>query len=130
MFCRDQTPSPPVSPQHPPGLGGYRPQAGITDHGAQRFQQRRVAEKTPRPVPDQQFLESIKPAAERGKKTPRTARAAALPSSADLPESTDRAKPRPHWRRAHWHTFWTGPLNGERIAQVKWLPPIAVGLDG
>ncbi len=59
----------------------------------------------------------------------RTARDAALPSSADQPESTDRAKPQPHGRRAHWHTFWTGPLDSERTAQVKWLPPIAIGLD-
>ena len=60
----------------------------------------------------------------------RQARDAALPSSADLPESTDRAKPRPHWRRAHWHTFWTEPRDGERTARVQWLPPMAVGLDG
>lgn len=60
----------------------------------------------------------------------RSFRDAALPSSTDQPQSSDRAKPRPHWRRAHWHTFWTGPLDSERTAQVKWLPPIAVGLDG
>ncbi len=36
---------------------------------------------------------------------------------------------RPHWRRAHWHTYWTGPLDGERVPQVKWLPPIAVGIN-
>ncbi len=42
----------------------------------------------------------------------------------------DRQRPRPHWRRAHWHTFWTGPKDGERRAQVKWLPPIPVSLDG
>ncbi len=84
-----------------------------------------MAKKPSRPVPDQEFLESIKPAAERGKKTPRTDRNAALHSSADLPESTDRAKPRPHG-----HTFWAGPLDSEQMAQVKWLPPMAVGLDG
>ena len=46
------------------------------------------------------------------------------------PEPGERARPRPHWRRAHFHTFWTGPIEGERIARVKWLPPIPVGLDG
>lgn len=43
---------------------------------------------------------------------------------------TERASPRPHWRRAHWHTFWTGPRDGERGVRVKWLPPIPVNLDG
>ncbi len=42
----------------------------------------------------------------------------------------ERASPRPHWRRAHWHTFWTGPPDGERTARLKWLPPIPVNLGG
>lgn len=36
----------------------------------------------------------------------------------------------PHVRRAHWHTYWTGPRDGERRATVRWLSPILVGLDG
>lgn len=40
-----------------------------------------------------------------------------------------RARPRAHVRRAHWHTFWKGPRDGERTASLKWLPPIAVALD-
>lgn len=36
----------------------------------------------------------------------------------------------PHIRRAHWHTFWRGPRDGERTTVVRWLPPIAVNLDG
>jgi hypothetical protein len=59
----------------------------------------------------------------------RTARDAAVRSSADLSESSDRAKPRPHGRRAYWHTFWTEPLDGERTARIQWLPPIAVNVD-
>ena len=39
------------------------------------------------------------------------------------------ARPRAHIRRAHWHTFWTGPRDGNRIARVKWLPPIPVNVD-
>ena len=35
----------------------------------------------------------------------------------------------PHMRRAHWHSFWTGPRDGERHLIVKWLPPIPVGVD-
>jgi hypothetical protein len=33
----------------------------------------------------------------------------------------------PHVRRAHWHTYWTGPRDGERRALVRWLSPILVG---
>lgn len=33
----------------------------------------------------------------------------------------------PHVRRAHWHTYWTGPREGERRASVRWLSPILVG---
>jgi hypothetical protein len=34
-----------------------------------------------------------------------------------------------HIRRAHFHTFWTGPRDGVRVPKVKWLPPIRVNLD-
>lgn len=39
------------------------------------------------------------------------------------------ASPRPHIRRAHWHSFWTGPKSDPRKRQpvLKWLPPIPVG---
>lgn len=43
-------------------------------------------------------------------------------------EGENHARPRPHIRRAHWHTFWTGPRDGERKARVKWLPPIPVNV--
>ena len=35
---------------------------------------------------------------------------------------------RPHVRRAHWHTYWTGPrkIASERKRLVKWLPPTIV----
>ena len=33
----------------------------------------------------------------------------------------------PHLRRAHWHGYWNGPRDGERIFSYKWLPPIPVG---
>lgn len=45
-------------------------------------------------------------------------------------ESGTHARPRAHIRRAHWHTFWTGPRDGERKAKVKWLPPIPVNVEG
>ena len=39
------------------------------------------------------------------------------------------ASPRPHVRRAHWHSFWTGPKNDpeKRKPVLKWLPPVPVG---
>lgn len=52
--------------------------------------------------------------------------------SADGKESIKRthASPRPHYRRAHWHHFWTGPRSkpAERKLILKWLPPIPVGI--
>lgn len=43
-----------------------------------------------------------------------------------LPE-TDRARPRAHIRRAHWHIFLAGAGRTER--RLKWLPPIPVNVD-
>lgn len=37
-----------------------------------------------------------------------------------------RKGPKPHLRRAHWHGYWTGPREGERKFQYKWLPPMVV----
>jgi hypothetical protein len=38
------------------------------------------------------------------------------------------AAPAPHLRRAHWHTYWTGPKDGPRHRVLKWLAPITVGV--
>ena len=45
-------------------------------------------------------------------------------------EEGNHASPRPHIRRAHWHTFLTGPRNkpDEQKPVVKWLPPIPVAM--
>ncbi|MFA5718562.1 MAG: hypothetical protein WC952_12680 [Desulfobulbaceae bacterium] len=45
------------------------------------------------------------------------------------PGESGRARPRPHVRRAHWHSYWTGPRDGERQAIVKWIPPVPVNVD-
>jgi len=39
------------------------------------------------------------------------------------------ASPRPHVRRAHWHTFWVGPRSvpEQRKAVLRWLSPMLVG---
>lgn len=38
----------------------------------------------------------------------------------------EHSSPRPHVRRAHWHSFWQGS-EAERTLSVRWLPPIMVG---
>ena len=48
-------------------------------------------------------------------------------------ESTGtHASPRPHIRRAHWHSFWVGKRDqpDARKATLKWLPPIPVNVQG
>jgi hypothetical protein len=44
---------------------------------------------------------------------------------------------RPHWRRGHWHRYWTGPrtvVNGERQPGTKlirkWAAPVWISGDG
>lgn len=37
--------------------------------------------------------------------------------------------PRPHIRRAHWHTYWTGPRDGNQKPVLKWLPPIPINVE-
>ena len=36
---------------------------------------------------------------------------------------------RAHIRRAHWHSYWTGPRDGEQTIKIRWLPPIEVAMD-
>lgn len=39
----------------------------------------------------------------------------------------ERKGPRPHIRRAHWHTFYAGPRDaGVRETRVKWIPPLLI----
>jgi hypothetical protein len=40
------------------------------------------------------------------------------------------ASPRPHIRRAHWHSFWKGHRDQpERELVLHWIPPIPVNVD-
>jgi len=43
----------------------------------------------------------------------------------------EHSGPRPHIRRAHWHSFWTGPKSDPdaRRIIVKWMPPIPVNVE-
>lgn len=42
------------------------------------------------------------------------------------PGTAGRSSPRPHIRRAHWHTFLAGQGRCER--RIRWLPPIPVNV--
>jgi hypothetical protein len=45
-------------------------------------------------------------------------------------DPAERARPRPHVRRAHWHSYWLGPRNepAKRHVELQWLPPMAVAM--
>lgn len=45
------------------------------------------------------------------------------------PGDGTHASPRPHIRRAHWHGFWSGPMDGKRLYALRWLPPIPVSME-
>lgn len=49
--------------------------------------------------------------------------------TADSGDSVIRAGPRPHVRRAHWHTYLTGPRTGEQRRLLRWISPVLVGGD-
>ncbi len=57
-------------------------------------------------------------------------RASTERGSADDPTGS-HARPRPHIRRAHWHSYWVGKWNDPdaRTVVLKWLPPIAVNVQ-
>jgi hypothetical protein len=42
------------------------------------------------------------------------------------------SSPRPHIRRAHWHSFWVGKRDqpDARSVTLKWLPPIPINVQG
>jgi hypothetical protein len=81
-------------------------------------------------VPDQPKVWEV---AYRIGATLRAATAAA--ASRGTGEGGTHAGPRPHMRKAHWHSFWTGPKAAvgkppvpAREIVVKWIPPIAVAM--
>lgn len=40
---------------------------------------------------------------------------------------TGRNRPRPHIRRAHWHTYRIG--EGKQYRTIRWMPPIPINVD-
>lgn len=55
------------------------------------------------------------------------ARPARDAESPEGPAVPGKARPIPHVRRAHWHTFWTG--RGRTVPTVRWLHPILVAAE-
>ena len=43
------------------------------------------------------------------------------------PRVGSHSSKRPHMRRGHWHSFWTGPRDGDRKLVVKWVSPMFIG---
>ena len=60
--------------------------------------------------------------------TPPTPAAAHDPTNA--PPTNPRRGVTPHPRRAHWHTYWTGPRDSDqRRLVLRWIHMIIVGAD-
>lgn len=51
-------------------------------------------------------------------------------SAPSSPGEGAHASPRPHVRRAHWHSYWTGSKSDpeQRKIVLKWIPPTIVGV--
>jgi len=49
-----------------------------------------------------------------------------------MKEGRSHASPRPHVRRAHWHSYWTGPRKepAKQKLVLKWIHPVLVGAEG
>ncbi len=56
-------------------------------------------------------------------------RAARAWKSGEGEEQGERRGPVGHVRRAHWHTYWTGPKAAPQKPVLKWLPPIPVNVE-
>ncbi len=53
-------------------------------------------------------------------------------SSSESPNQaqSNRKAKRPHFRKAHWHSYWTGKRDSEdRKLIIKWMPPIFVNTE-
>ena len=56
-------------------------------------------------------------------------KAAAAAADVADPQGGTHASLRPHIRRAHWATYWTGPKSAPQTRVLKWLPPIPVNVE-
>lgn len=49
-----------------------------------------------------------------------------IPNNISTQSASHSANKRPHYRRAHWHSFWYGKRDGERVKRVRWVSGILV----
>jgi hypothetical protein len=102
--------------------------AEITDqHGANRLPARPQPVKTKRGL---RFFPPDRPTRwQVGYRLGAALRRAASERGASSSSGT-HASPRPHIRRAHWHSFWVGKWGQPEVREVvlKWLPPIPVNV--
>ncbi|WP_157762802.1 hypothetical protein [Nocardia yamanashiensis] len=54
--------------------------------------------------------------------------ARSIPAAAGETSDREAGSVRAHLRRAHWHTYWTGPRQAP-VPEVRWLHPILVNKD-
>lgn len=59
-----------------------------------------------------------------GVRVVRDHKAAANGTQKHAETSSDRRRPRQHWRKAHWHTYWVG--KGRTRKELKFIAPVLV----
>jgi hypothetical protein len=85
----------------------------------------------PRPVKTTRGMRLFPPSGPRvwevGARLGAALRRAYADASENADGAGDRARPRPHIRRAHWHAYRIGP--GRKEIRLHWLPPIPVNVE-
>lgn len=59
----------------------------------------------------------------------RRGREAAYRRSVGGTSEREGSSKRPHVRRAHWHGYWHGPREGDRVFGLVWIPPTHVKIN-
>jgi len=54
--------------------------------------------------------------------------ALAKAESTNRTDGEERSRPRGHIRRAHWHGYWTGPKEKQKLI-LRWIPPLAINIE-
>ena len=117
----------------PSGLAGPLPLLpSRRDQGVWCWEASADSSQAPEDQEGHEDLRAGSPEPMGGRLSPRGCSRQAL-SEHEPGESTGtHASPRPHIRRAHWHSFWIGKKDqpDARSVTLKWLPPIPVNVTG